>query len=176
VSEELHTRIRNFLAEQLGLAEGRQCVKFHLLYSQPGFRDEDLRRWERDNNPEWWFGSESIIAQVTSTIIETAETHADSCAQGSHRYVVRTYQHLGGRAQLHFMLGTPPSEASHSGDLDAALRLIRQIAFAEADRHKASNEIAAQDEWEKVLEATRLVDQLVTRARAASKVTTKERT
>lgn len=168
MSEELHTKIRNFLAEQCGRVEGRQCVKFILLYSQPGFRAEDLRSWKRDGNPEW-FGSLDMIALATSTIIEIAEAHAEALDQGMHRYTVRTHQYLGGRESLNFTLGRSHSETSHPGDLDAALRLVRQIAFAEADRHKASNEIAAQDEWEKVLEATRFVDQLVTKARAASK-------
>jgi len=173
VSEELHAKIRGFLAEQLSRLEGRQCVKFDLLYSQPGFRAEDLRSWERADNPEL-FDSLGMIEQVASTIIEIAEAHADSLDQGSHRYTVNTRQYFGGRASLSFTIGRSHSETSHPGDLDAALRLVRQIAFAEADRHKASNEIAAQDEWEKVLEATRFVDQLVEKARAASKAATQK--
>lgn len=167
MSEELHTKIRDFLAQQLSLVEGRQCVRLILQYSQPGFRDEDLRSWQRDDSPES-FGSLAMIEQVTSTIIEIAETHAYALEHSEHRYVVRTRQYLGGRAGMHFRLGRSPSETSHPGDLDASLRLVRQIAFAEADRHKAANELAAQDEWEKVLEATRLVDELIAKARAVA--------
>ena len=173
MSEELHTKICAFLIQQLSLTEGRQCERIVLRYSQQGFRDEDLRSWARDDDPEI-FGSLITIEEVTSTIIESAEAHAYALDQGSHRYSVSTRQYLGGRAILHFTMGRPHSETSHPGDLDAALRLVRQIAFAEADRPKAPSEIPAQDEGEKVLEAARLVDELVAKPRATALLATQK--
>ena len=172
MSEALHAKIRNFLTEQCSAAaEGRMCVKLVLLYEQPGFRPEELRAWDRSYSPEVF--TLEMLAPITSLIIEIAEAHAEAYVDGSsHRYAVRTHQYLGSRTIMSFKL--PPS-ANDEAALDSTIRLLRQLAFAEAERHKAANEIAAQDSWEKVIDETRLFDQLVIQARAVSQLAIQER-
>jgi hypothetical protein len=103
MSTELHAKVLGFLVEQFGFQKDRSCVRVDLLYSQKGFRDEEIRRWDRADKPEL-FETMVLIEQLTSAIIEIAETHADSFGHGSHRYVVRTHAHAGGRATESFLL------------------------------------------------------------------------
>lgn len=110
MSEEHHPKLLAFLAGEFSKKEGRQCVRVDLEYSQPGgYRPERLRTWAREEEPEL-FDNFVQVEQLTSTIIEIAEGHADSFGMGSHRFLVRTHQHLGGRA-MHSFKVVPSFEA-----------------------------------------------------------------
>lgn len=102
-SSELHAKILGFVATEFSKKQHHACVRLELLYSQSGFRDEELRSWDRAADPEL-FENMVRVEQLASTIIEIAEGHADSFGTGRHRYVIRTKQHMGGRAMESFSL------------------------------------------------------------------------
>ncbi len=101
MSSELHAKLIGFLGGEFARKEGRQCVKVELLYAQQGFRDEMLRAWVRTDEPEI-FENLGLTEKLVSEIIEITEGHADSFGQGTHRFTLRTHQHLGGRATCSF--------------------------------------------------------------------------
>ena len=117
--EEQRSKILAFLVEEFARKEGRQCVGVELLFTPPnGFRDEQIRKWARADDQEIF---ESFIhtEKLVSMIIEIAEGDADTKPAGKHRFVVRTHQHLGGRAQHPFAL----SPAYNGGGEEVALTM-----------------------------------------------------
>jgi len=103
MSSEHHAKILAFLAGEFSKKEGKICVRVDLLYAQVGFRDEELRSWDRAENPEL-FENFVEVERLTSMIVEIAEGHADAFGMGQHRYIVRTHQHLGGKATHSFKM------------------------------------------------------------------------
>lgn len=104
---ELHGKILGFLAGEFARKEGRQCVGVDLLYAPGnGFRDDEIRKWVRGDEPELFDvpGNFVHVEKFVSTILEIAEGEADAKPAGRHRFVVRTHQHLGGRATMSFAL------------------------------------------------------------------------
>ena len=122
-SSELHAKVLGFLATEFSKKQHHSCVRVELLYSQSGFRDDELRSWERTADPEL-FENMVRVEQLASTIIEIAEGHADSFGTGRHRYVIRTKQHMGGRAMESFSLrpsfeaGSDPNAMTIAGQGD----------------------------------------------------------
>jgi len=104
---ELHSKVLGFLAGEFARKEGRQCVGVDLVYAPGnGFRDEEIRKWVRADEPELFDvpGNFVHVEKFVSTILEIAEGEADAKPAGRHRFVVRTHQHLGGRATMSFAL------------------------------------------------------------------------
>jgi len=101
---ELHGKILGFLMAEWARKDNRQLVGVDLLYSPgQGFKDEEIRRWERADEPEF-FAEFVNIEKLVVQIIEIAEGEADAKAPGKHRFVVRTRQHMGGKPTLSFAL------------------------------------------------------------------------
>jgi hypothetical protein len=108
---ENHRKILGFLSAEFARKEGRQCVGVDLLYAPGnGFKDEDIRKWTRTDEPEL-FDSFINVEKLATQILEIAEGEADAKQAGKHRFFVRTHQHLGGRAVHSFALSP-----SYKGD------------------------------------------------------------
>lgn len=101
---ELHGKLLSFLAGEFARKEGRQCVRVDLLYAPGGgFREEDIRKWVRADQPEL-FENFANVEQLVSQIIEIATGEADAKPAGKHRFVVKTLQHHNERATHSFAL------------------------------------------------------------------------
>jgi hypothetical protein len=108
---DLHGKLLSFLAGEIARKEGRQCVAVGLFYAPGGgFREEEIRTWAREDEPEL-FDKFVCVENLVSSIIEIAEGEADAKSAGKHRFVVRTRQHLGGRAIQSFV-----RSPTHSGE------------------------------------------------------------
>ncbi len=101
---ELHGKILAFLAGEFARKEGRQCVAVELDFSPGnGFKDEAIRKWVRADEPDL-FDNFANVEKLVTQIIEIAEGEANAKPGGKHRFVVRTHQHMGGRATQSFAL------------------------------------------------------------------------
>ena len=111
---ELHRKVLGFLSGALAPKEGgRQCIGIDLLYSPgSGYKDEDIRKWVRADEPEL-FENLVNVEKLVLLIIEIAEDEANAKTAGKHRFIVRSREHMGGRALLSFAL-----QPSYSGGGD----------------------------------------------------------
>lgn len=101
---ELHGRVLGFLMTEWARKDNRQLVGVDLLYSPgQGFRDEERRKWERADEPEF-FAEFVNIEKLVSQIVEFAEGEADSMPAGKHRFVLRCRQHGGNKPTMSFSL------------------------------------------------------------------------
>lgn len=101
---ELHQKIFGFLTTEWARKENRQLTEVHLVYAPGGgFRDEPIRKWVRADEPEFFAEIVNVEKLVTS-ILEIAEGEVDAKPSGKHRFVIRTQQHLGERANMSFAL------------------------------------------------------------------------
>lgn len=101
-TKDLYAKLLPFLLTAFARKDGRQCTGVDLLYAPgDGYRDEEIRNWAREEDPEI-FDSFAYVESLVSTILEIAEREADTKAPGKHRFIVRTHQHLGGRATMSF--------------------------------------------------------------------------
>ena len=113
---ELHGKILGFLMTEWARKDNRQLVGVDLLFAPGnGFRDEEVRKWVRADEPDF-FAEFVNIEKLVTQIIEIADGEADAKPSGKHRFVVRTHQHLGGRANMSFALSP-----SYTGNDDTAL-------------------------------------------------------
>lgn len=113
---ELHAKILTFLMGEWARKDNRQLVGVDLLYAPGnGFKDEEIRKWIRADEPEL-FAEFVNVEKLVVTIVDIAEGEADAKAPGKHRFIVRTHQHLGGRAVLSFALSP-----SYRGSEDTAI-------------------------------------------------------
>jgi len=114
---ELHSKLLSFLAGEFARKEGRQCVGVDLVYAPGnGFRDEDIRKWVRVDEPEL-FDNFANVEKLVGQIIEIATGEADAKPAGKHRFVVRTRQHMNERMTCSFSL----SPSFSGGGDEAAL-------------------------------------------------------
>jgi predicted amino acid-binding ACT domain protein len=101
---ELHGRVLGFLMGEWSRKDNRQLVGVDLLYSPgQGFRDEEIRKWERADEPDF-FAEFVNIEKLVNSIVEIAEGEADAKVPGKHRFVVRTRQHGGTKPTMSFAL------------------------------------------------------------------------
>ena len=101
---EIHGKILGFLMSEWARKDNRQLVGVDLLYSPgTGFRDEEVRRWERADEPEL-FAEFVNIEKLVTQIVELAEGEADAKPPGKHRFVCRCRQHMGSKPTLSFAL------------------------------------------------------------------------
>jgi hypothetical protein len=103
MSEELHQKILLFLGSEFARKEGRQCIKLELSHAQPGYRGDELRTWHREEDPGL-FDDLSRVEKLTTEILEKATEEADGYGTGSHRFVLRTQQYLGGHSKCSFSI------------------------------------------------------------------------
>lgn len=116
MSEEIREKLLEFLSGEIAKKGPQQCVRIDLVYAQPQCREEELRRWAREADPEL-FENLLRVEKLIAEIIELAESHTDSFGQGKHRFVVRTHQHIGGRSTRAFLM----SPAATIGGTEQAL-------------------------------------------------------
>lgn len=101
---ELHSKIFGFLLAEWARKDNRQLVEVELLYAPGGgYRDEPIRKWVRADEPDF-FAEHVNIEKLVTQIIEIAEGEADAKTSGKHRFIIRTKQHLGERANMSFAL------------------------------------------------------------------------
>lgn len=101
---ELHGKILGFLMAEWARKDQRQLVGVDLMYAPgQGYRDEPIRSWERQDEPEF-FAEFVNVEKLVSLIIEIAEGEADAKPSGKHRFIVRTRQHLGSKPSMSFAL------------------------------------------------------------------------
>lgn len=101
---ELHGKILGFLMGEWARKDNRQLVAVDLLYSPgQGFKDEEIRKWTRADEVEL-FAEFVNVEKLVTLIIEIAEGEVDAKPAGKHRFIVRTHQHVGGRATMSFAL------------------------------------------------------------------------
>ena len=137
---DIHAKILAFLVGEFARTEARQCTGVDLIYSPGhGFRDEEIRTWDRVEEPNL-FEQVSSIETLASTILEVAEGEADSKDPGRHRFIVRTRQYFGGRAVQSFTLSPtfmgrydredpdPDVDRVHDGQHDPRKRLLARVA------------------------------------------------
>jgi hypothetical protein len=113
---ELHGKILGFLMAEWARKDNRQLIGVDLLYSPgQGFKDEEIRKWIRADEPEL-FAEFVNVEKLVAQIIEIAEGEVDAKSPGKHRFIVRTHQHMGGRATMSFALSP-----SYRGSDDLAI-------------------------------------------------------
>jgi hypothetical protein len=111
-NEELRGKILAFIAGEFARKDIRQCTGVELFYAPGnGFRNEEIRKWLRTEDPET-FENFANMERLVASILEIAEGEADAKAPGKHRFIVRTLQHSGGCATQSFAL----SPAYSGGD------------------------------------------------------------
>lgn len=115
MSEEIFAKVMGFLAEQKAKTDYRQVVKLELGYAPVSFREQQLKGWVREQEPEY-FETQALTEKLAGMIVETVTDHADTMPPGKHRYVLRAIQHMGGREQLWFTV-SPSMESSGAGDM-----------------------------------------------------------
>jgi hypothetical protein len=113
---EHHGKILGFLMAEWARKDNRQLTGVDLLYAPGnGFKDEEVRKWVRADEPEL-FAEFVNVEKLVAQIVEIAEGEADAKPAGKHRFIVRTHQHMGGRATHSFALSP-----SYRGSDDVAL-------------------------------------------------------
>jgi len=101
---ELHSKILAFLLGEWARQDNRQLIRVVLFYSPSnGFKDEQIREWVRTDEPEL-FADSGKLDDLVRQIIDIAEGEVDAKQAGKHRFIVRTYQFMGGRQTLSFAL------------------------------------------------------------------------
>ena len=101
---ELHSEILRFLMGEWVRKENRQLVGVDLLYAPGGgFGEDEIRRWEREDEAEL-FAEIANVEYLVTQIIEIAQNECDAKTAGRHRFVVRTRQHFGSKPKMSFVL------------------------------------------------------------------------
>lgn len=101
---ELQSKILAFLMGEWVRVGNRQLVGVDLLYAPGGgYKDEDVRRWEREDEPQF-FAEIVNVEKLVSQILEIAQGEADAKPSGKHRFIVRTRQHMGTKPTMSFAL------------------------------------------------------------------------
>lgn len=127
MSEEIHRRIVAFLGGEFARSEGRQCISVELVTAQSGGRGDSLGIWERKERPELFDGMANV-ENLATDILKISEDHVESYnGGGSHRYVIRTKQHLGGQQQHAFRLFASADESDGGSDPPNATGLVGQL-------------------------------------------------
>ena len=113
---EIHGKVLGFLMAEWARKENRQLVCVDLLYAPGnGFKDEEIRKWVRADEPEL-FAEFVNVEKLVSQIVEIAEGEADAKPAGKHRFIVRCHQHMGSRPTHSFALSP-----SYRGSDDMAM-------------------------------------------------------
>jgi hypothetical protein len=113
---ELHGKILGFLMGEWARKDNRQLVAVALLYAPGGgYREEEVRKWVRADEPDL-FAEFVNIEKLVAQIIEIATGEADAKAAGKHRFIVKCTQHGGGQPAHSFALSP-----GYTGSEDVAI-------------------------------------------------------
>jgi hypothetical protein len=142
----LHSKILGFIAGELTRKELRLCIGIDLLYAPGnGFRDEEIRKWNRANEPEMF--DFALVHGFVGQIIDIATDEVESKASGKHRFVVRTRQYASDRRSLSFALSSsgdamadvPPSRCACAVELRTILAQQHDTLRAELSAARKEN-------------------------------------
>lgn len=100
-SEETHKGLVEFLAQEFARTEGRVCVLLDLSSAPRGGQSTEIHTWDRQESPDLFSGL-SNVEQIATDLLRRAEDFARPSGPGSHRFEVRTRQHLGRRNRMAF--------------------------------------------------------------------------
>jgi len=125
---------------ELARKDNRRCVRVALFYAPgDGFRNEEIRAWVREDEPEL-FDTFVRVETLVSSIIEIAECEADCRSRGKQRFIVRTHQHLGGLAILSFVLSpTYNGECIEDEDKEARALIVLRVSACDIIRFPRSD-------------------------------------
>ncbi len=113
---EIHTKVLSFIMTEWARKDNRQLVAVDLLYSPGGgFKDEDVRKWVRSDEPEL-FAEFVNVEKLVGQIVEIAEGEVEAKPGGKHRFVVRCHQHMGART-IHSFALSPSYRGSDNVEL-----------------------------------------------------------
>jgi hypothetical protein len=143
VSAEPHQKILNFLTSEVARRDVERSVILELMFSPGrGFKDERVREWTRQDNPEL-FELDKLPGLVT-TMIEIAEGVAEEKSAGRCRFFVRSTQFMRGRQFVSFSLESAFSNGT-DGKTDAQLLATAERAEASAlDMEARAEEMVAR--------------------------------
>lgn len=92
-----HDALFAFLAGEFAKPGEGQCTGVTIFFAPPGgYREEEIRRWDRRATPEK-FALEHIT-EFAREILDILTHEADAKSPGKHRFAVRTTQAIGHRA------------------------------------------------------------------------------
>lgn len=134
MSEDIHRRIVAFLGGEFARTEERSCILLELFSAQPGQRGDSLKTWDRRETPDVFDGL-AHVENLATDVIRLAEEHADSFSGGSHRYELRTQQHMGKRVKHAFRILVEGDSDGPSGGEDPPTekglvgQLMRHLEF-----------------------------------------------
>lgn len=101
---EIHQKILSFLLTEWNRQDNRQLVGVDLLFRPGnGYKDEEIRRWERADEADF-FAEIGNVEKLVTTILEIAEGEADAKPAGKHTFMIRARQHMGSRPNMSFAL------------------------------------------------------------------------
>ena len=101
---KIHGKLLGFLRVEWERKDNWRLLSVDLLYAPGnGLKDEELRKWNRVDDPEL-FAEFANVEVLVTRIVARAEWEVNAKDVGRHRFVVRTHQHLGGRATHTFAL------------------------------------------------------------------------
>lgn len=113
MSEQLHKKIFAFLGGELARTEHRQAIRISLSSgSQP------VRTWDRGEDTDPTLFELGRAESFATEIMRYAEEYAEGSGPGTHRFVVRTEQFLGGQARMAFRIAAADIDSTAGGDGD----------------------------------------------------------
>jgi hypothetical protein len=117
MSVELTSKLVGFLSGELSRKD-RQAEEVRVVHRPgPGSKDEEIKSWTRESEPEH-FTTLAFIEKMVQTVISRTQDHCDSFPAGRRRYSVLVVQHLGGVASYPFSL--LPSHAMTMDEVEDA--------------------------------------------------------
>lgn len=130
MNKEQHTKLMEFLQVELAKPEGHACTQVQLVAAVNGFRGNTLGSWSREETPAF-FEKISGIEDLTNKIRSIVEEHMDANGVDC-RFVVTTFQHLGGKQHHQFKVRYDDGESlsgeiSRNGELPGASGLVSQL-------------------------------------------------
>jgi hypothetical protein len=100
---ELHRKILGFLRD-VWERKANQLIGVALLYAPGnGFKDEEIREWIRDDDPEL-FAKFVDVEELVTQLVAISEGEADAHGVGKHHFIVRAHQHMAGYVTYPFAL------------------------------------------------------------------------
>jgi len=105
--ELLRSRILTFLIHQIAQTDERSCVKVELEHRPGGdFRERVVREWVRAQEPTLFEVPRlhEFVSQIIDAAIECADDFDAQHGVVPRRFIVRSFQFMGGRHLFSFTL------------------------------------------------------------------------
>jgi hypothetical protein len=170
MSADIEPKLLAFLAGAFARHHEETCVKIELEFSPgSGYSPDRLQTWTPQSHPEYFgvFAPEDspegedvgklaqkrhvFTSRLVGEMVQLARDFADSHSSGTHRFTVRTHQHLGGRDTHRFVL--KPSYRGEDGDDAAPLEATTSGQIAQLMRHLENKERGMRDMMGSFLQA-----------------------